>query len=307
MQYHNGVPFVPSKTTKTLRKLQKRVAIDSRDRLGASQADYVVNLPEGIRNIHSVKLVEAEIPLVFGNFDDTTLFSHGKIDYNRTIRFIVLGRYLTATIAPGNYTTIESIVVALQTAMNEAHGSPNPYTVTIVGGFIRIQSTVATTFDFTSTSGAQPGFSQWGLGYFLGFNKIDVIIAANSNFTAQNLPILVTNTYLLMELDFMNKVDECAPGSIRTGTKDGFFAKIPLQNVPFGNMLFHFERIFENKSVLSPTLDKLQSVHVKFRFHDGSSPNFKNRDNSMLLEFECLDSGFDEYSSLEVSHPDRKF
>lgn len=202
MQYHNGVPLVPSRSTKVLRRVKKILSIDSRDRLtndatvGASE--YVIYLPETLKNVYSVRLLEAEIE---GVTETTTRDSH--------------------------------VLMEIDGMNNIMEGSLNNRSV----------NTIATKAAIPSATSVVP--------------------------------------------------------SART---NGFFAKIPLVNAQSNNVVYYFDKTqLTNESILSPPLDKVSTLRIKFRNHKGDR-KLVDKEHTLVLEFQCLESGFDEFSSLEVAH-----
>jgi hypothetical protein len=104
-----------------------------------------------------------------------------------------------------------------------------------------------------------------------------------------------------MELDFINKEDETSYDGRLSGRVDGCFAKIPITGNTNDIIFYRDFYTPVNRSVMSPPLSQLKSLSVKFRFHNGQLINFNNVDHSFTLEFELLENGFDEYSSLEFA------
>lgn len=202
--YQNGVPVVPSRSTKVLRRVKKVISVDSRDRLnnpaipsgtgttpiGASE--YVIYLPESLKNVYSVRLLEAE----FENVTQTT-------------------------------TRPPHVLMEIEYMNNVIEGSLNNRS--------------------KSTTEAR----------------------------AANTP---------------------------TNRTDGFFAKIPLLDAQSNGVVYFFDKTeFTNESILTPPLDKLSTLRIKFRNHKGDRMMVDN-EHTLLLEVQCLESGFDEFSSLELAH-----
>jgi hypothetical protein len=150
-----------------------------------------------------------------------------------------------------------------------------------------------------------PNNSHWGLGYFLGFQKRDQIAeAVDGDYVLIGQYPMITNPYpyIFMELEFINKGDELSIENNRSGDVNNFFAKIPLTEQTMGRLTYFFDSsVYDTKTIMTPPLNKLQTLHVSFHFHDRVRPNFNNAEHSFLLEFELLDSNFDEYSSLEIA------
>lgn len=289
----------PSTSKKVYRKVCKTLLVDSRDRNPLqTQSSYSVTLPKTYENIYSVTLRSAEIPKSWYGFSAAA--------GNTSVVVTVSGTPTTITIPDGNYTAT-TLAAALQAALVASYGGGS-FTVAYNSTTNLITITKASgsfTLSFASQSQTKSGqivpstATWWGLGYFLGFNKIDYTGSAlTSVFGVQTEPF----NYILMELDFINKEDETAIDNRMSGRVDGVFAKIPTQPASSGSIIYFREWCCPmNKSVMYPPLSQLRTLNIKFRFHDGTLINFNNADHSLTLEFELLESNFDEYSSLELA------
>ncbi len=137
----------------------------------------------------------------------------------------------------------------------------------------------------------------------MGFDK-KVYASSNTNpsFIESDFAVNVNpDNYILMELDFINKEDETAIDSRLSGRVDGCFAKLPI-NGNSGDVIFFRELCCPlNRSVMNPVIGQLRTLNIKWRFHDGRLVDFHNLDHSFTLEFELLENGFDEYSSLDFT------
>lgn len=283
----------PSTTKKVYRKVKRTLLVDSRDRNPLqTQSNYTVTLPKVYENIYSVTLRSAEIP--------QSWYAFSSAAGNTSMTVTISSTPTTITIPDGNYTST-TLAAAVQTALVTAYGGGS-FTASYSATTNLITITKATgtfTLSFAGQTQTKPGSSWWGLGYFLGFNKIDYTGSSiTSAFGVQINPF----NYILMELDFINKEDECAIDNRMSGRVDGVFAKIPTQPPSSGNIIYFREWCCPlNKSVMYPPMSQLRTLNIKFRFHDGTLINFNNADHSLTLEFELLESNFDEYSSLELA------
>lgn len=291
----------PSTSKKVYRKVKRTLLVDSRDRNPLqTQSNYTVTLPKVYESVYSVTLRSAEIP--------HSWYAFSSAAGNTSMVVTVSGTPATITIPDGNYTGT-TLASALQTALVAAYGG---------GSFAVSYSTATNKLTITKSSGTftlsfanqtqlraglpvTPTSSWWGLGYFMGFNKADYTSIGSvltSEFAVQTNPF----NYILMELDFINKEDECAVDNRMSGRVDSVFAKIPTQPSSSGDTIYFREWCCPlNKSVMYPPMSQLRTLNIKFRFHDGTLVNFNNADHSLTLEFELLESNFDEYSSLELA------
>jgi len=111
------------------------------------------------------------------------------------------------------------------------------------------------------------------------------------------------DTYILLELAGLNKLDETGLDGRIAGRIDGAFAKIPLtQNA--GDYLFFADTSGPsplNQRIYSPPIARVDRLTIKWRRHDGRTIDFNGGEHSFTLELELLDNNFDEYSSLEFA------
>jgi len=311
IQYHNGVPWSPTVPTKIQRKIRKVVTIDSRDRVaqgGATDANgmllplnssYSVQLPDSLKNVISVKLVTAEIPLSFYQFNSSTRTPFMSV--NGTMSFKHgSGSTLTASVN-GSFATASALGTAVAAAMNTA-ANVNTYSASVSAttGLLTITNS-AVGFTLYPATDALSTNTNWGLAYYLGFLKTGSYVSPSAGESVSGVHPVIFQPYtsLLMELNLFNKIDETSTTN-RSGNKDAYFAKIPIAGIaPFTNYYFPEASNFINQTTLNPPLNKVQTLNVTFRFHDGSRPYFLNAEHSFTLEFEILEGTFDDFSSVE--------
>lgn len=305
MQHHNT-----SSAKKVWRKVKKTILIDSRDRqlTGAcSPGSYNVVLPAVYSNVYSITLRSYEIPLTYNTFASC----QGNTTMNMTYTPYG-GSPATSTISipDGNYTTITlpaTLTTSLKTisAGLSATWSPNTLLTTIAS--TNMSDTLVLNLSGASAVNCGAGTNVpvstgWGLGYYLGFypqTYASVGGAITSSFMMNPNP----ETYILMELGGLNKLDETGLDGRIAGRIDGAFAKIPLtQNT--GEYLFFADNSGTsplNQRVYNPPISRLDRLAVRLRRHDGRTIDFNGGEHSFTLELELLDNNFDEYSSLELA------
>lgn len=155
-------------------------------------------------------------------------------------------------------------------------------------------------------------------------------------YATQNNPddILPANTYyFLIDIEGLNKVDECALEGNRSSFPDSYYAKIPVTISNNGNFIEYNDHSGQdNISRYSPAIGKLDRMHIRTRLHsqqgnrgfiywtsDGLLPytsqpnsppsaedNYKKINFSLSFEIEYLDNVFDEFSSLETRIGERR-
>jgi hypothetical protein len=321
----------PSSAKKVWRKIRKTVIIDSRDRqvtTTSSPGNYTVLFPTVYSNIYSVTLRSYEVPFTYNQFSACQNNTSFSMTYNSSGGTITSTR--TITIPDGNY-TITTLPSFLTQNMNAAFGTTAARTLNAywnpTTGLASIYSTISSdslSLNFSASQGINCGTGQgvshstgWGFGYFLGFyqsnyasSNTPIITAANtlSALTVPNVTgnfIMNTNpdTYILMDIPGLNKIDETGIDGKYAGRIDGAFAKVPLTNNT-GEYLFYQDTSGPsplNQRVYNPPISKLDRITVRWRRHDGRTIDFNGGEHSFTLEFELLDNNFDEYSSLELA------
>lgn len=137
-----------------------------------------------------------------------------------------------------------------------------------------------------------------------------------------------TDTYLLMSIEGLNKIDETATGAQRSGLIDNAFAKIsnpnladPASTSQYTYTIYYNDKIDEENIVqYSPPIGRLDRFHVTLRYHPSTvvptastnapqtNPNFApitfgTSENSFTFEIEYLDNGFNQFSTFETFVP----
>ena len=126
--------------------------------------------------------------------------------------------------------------------------------------------------------------------------------------------------YYVIDIEGLNKIDECSVGADRSGYPDGMFAKIPVTNEGGNGVtamtLYNDNSSVENIAIYSPPIGKLDRMHIRARFHHqkqtgdfiywGAPKSISPEDQvSLTFEIEMLDNSFDDFSSFERRVADR--
>jgi len=326
---------------------------------------FEIELPEALTNIQSVRLVEIGLPnnqYIFSNNQQNTKLSfylEPKVSTNIQ-EYLALAQAIDTpyyiTIHEGSYTP-EQMANEIQTLMNL---SVNEYLISagvISPSYDRFKvyyDSVGQRFYFGNTfddfifkfqeqiiyivpceasiSERQPEvwnhYANWGLPFFLGFNKeeytgIYTDKTQTFNYTSPVTQWLIPNTSILpigetahayyisapmstaitgdnaiyMEMEKFNTMAELNPYSEKTnnmynndynGKINSAFAKIPLTSAP-GTLVFDSRTKFlQNISQYFPPLEKVRKLKFKFRYHDGRLVEFKDNNFNFTLAFHLL-------------------
>jgi hypothetical protein len=308
-QFHNGVPFQPSTPRKVWRKIKKTIVVSSRDRIfkaGSSPGDYTITLPAVYQNIYAATLKTIEIPFSFYTFSSCI--------GNTTINVTSGANTSNIQIANGNY-LITDLTNEFQDELNSAFTSTS-FTCVYSSNTNKISIRSPTSFSLNISSSAPANVNcglatnfaystEQNLAYFLGFSQnTHTASLSNGNyvltgdFAANACPM----TFFLMEIDLLNKIDETALDNKKSGRVNGAFATIPI-DVNSGDYIYILDTGTNqlNRTVYNPPINKLSTLHVKFRDHEGRTLDFNGIEHSFTLELELLDNNFDEYSGAEFS------
>lgn len=134
-----------------------------------------------------------------------------------------------------------------------------------------------------------------------------------------------TDTYVLMSIEGLDKIDETATGAQRSGLVDNAFAKISNPNMADPTSvtqntytIYYNDKVDEENIVhYTPPIGRLDRMHIMLRYHPSTvvptvstntpstNPNFApitfgTSENSFTFEIEMLDNGFSDFSSFET-------
>lgn len=306
----HGIPQNFSTPKKIWRKVKKTILIDSRDRqiTGASSpGNYTVILPAVYNNVYSITLRSYEIPLTYNTFG--ACLGNTTLSVTYTPSGGATGTS-NITIPDGNYTTTTlpyAVTTALQTISAGLGLSWSPNTLKSTISSVNVQDSIVLNLSGSSSVNCGAGTNTplstyWGLGYYLGFYP-QAYTSASGAITSSFMMNPNPDTYIILELAGLNKLDETGLDGRVAGRIDGAFAKIPLtQNS--GEYLFFADSSGTsplNHRVYNPPVARLDRLTIRWRRHDGRTIDFNGGEHSFTLELELLDNNFDEYSSLEFS------
>jgi hypothetical protein len=123
--------------------------------------------------------------------------------------------------------------------------------------------------------------------------------------------VAATELYFLIDIEGLNKTDECSVGANRSGYPDGFFAKIPFDRSFLTEDTFYSDKSQQdNIAHFTPAIGKLDRLHIRTRLHgQKASGHYINwpSEFSLTFEIEYLDNVFDDFSQLETRVSDRNY
>lgn len=286
---YNGVRYASPVAAATVAPWRYVVNVDSGDRdvtADPSSNAYTIQLPRTYKNIVGARLMSLELPASF--------YTTSPDLSNDTVHVTVGATTHAVTVPAGSYDAA-GLAAALQTALNSAFSGTATFTVSL--GTYNLLATISATQAFTldTETGAGAGSTNWGLGYNLGFSK--------GSLASDGLELTGTNPmnpnpyrYLYLEMEGFNWIDE---GTRVSGRVNSAFAKIPIT-------VNSFQFIFrdddharpQNEIRLRAPIARLDRIHVRWRFHDGTPVNFLGTEHSFSLELHCEESQFSATSSI---------
>jgi hypothetical protein len=278
--------FIQSREAADETPLKKEyILVDSRDRdvsLFKDPGEYVVKLPETLHQVSKVTLIGAEVPSSFYVFTQQR--------NNTSIILTYYGVKHTIRLEDGNY-GFSSMITALKDAFNAACATSladTPFDVTLdpktlrlsIRGPIILSGSIREEFSISIESGDR----EWPLGYYLGFGReTRTISSVDGIITGEYVCSLNPEVYILVDIDGVNQILESSVLG-EGGTMGMTSAIIPL-NVDSFQYVFYDRPIIPNR--IKPAIPQMNSMHIKFRFHDGTPINFNGINHALTLEIEC--------------------
>jgi hypothetical protein len=118
-----------------------------------------------------------------------------------------------------------------------------------------------------------------------------------------------TSLYFLVDIEGLNKTDECSVGADRSGYPDGTFAKIPFGQQVTDHIFYNDHSAQENIAQYRPAIGKLDRMHIRTRLHNQKSSSdyvyWTTGEYSLTFEIDYLDNVFDDFSQFETRISDR--
>ena len=255
------------------------VMVDSRERdnpIGTTPTEYTITLPQVYKHVLHAELKSLEVPATFYIFNGS----------NTTARFTLQGDVMytaDVTLPNGNYTGT-TLPSALQDALDAAFPGAT-FQVTLDYSTLKLSITTTAGYvlglDTTVFADASK-VTNWGLGYFLGFNKGTV--ASGTTLVSPNVVCLMPYTYLALCIEDLNSIDEA--GANRT--VEACFARVPLGVNSYDIVVADARTTTFGCSHLDPPIQKLNKLRIKWRFQDHTPVDFHNVEHCMALELTLM-------------------
>jgi hypothetical protein len=303
------------------------ISINSEDRnimKYPNSADFEIELPQDYQNVQGLRLSSWTFPSGFATFlkSQKNIYLTFKLLNTPNIN---LDQEYVAIIEEGSYTPSQ-MATELTNAMNQAVGNYNDFVVVYneVSGklwfgnkttnfILTNNSCFYNVQDVTCNRSLYPDYSNWGLPSYLGFLRenleataiINPLLDCNFNYTtngpwlttgyylaAQNKVNLLGNSYIYMEIDGLNNIDETIPYSLNeftqttnmtNGVVKASFAKISIIDKALTSQWF--DDFSLSTKIFNPPAERIRKLKIKLRYHNGALVDFGNANYSIMLEF----------------------
>ena len=293
---------------------RKVLFIDSNDRdieRWPSASEFEINCPQNYTNVESLRLSHIMLPNFFYNISE-------QLRTNKMIFVYNTNAPVTITLEDGyyNYTQLRDALQSKLIIINQ-NFSVNYNPVNRKFTFSHTLMPFSFRFDLPNNydcvkdnykTDVYAQHSNWGLGYILGFDKINytsLLLDGSYNIVSPNPCDLEDNKCIYIELEKYNKCDEIKPflhyefNNSNSGIVNSAFAKIPIYPFQDNKGLVN-DGYFENISYYQPPIEKITKFKLKFRYHNGILVDFHNFNVSLALEINQIRNEMNNY---EVRSP----
>ena len=268
------------------------VLVDSRDRdfdVHPTPSTYKIRLPRVYRNVVAARVLSLDAPLSF--------FAFSAARGTTTLKVRVGDATEVVTIADGTY-DVESLCAELRAALEAAFPAK---TFSVDVGARTMQLTLGCTqgdaVAVDTTEDGDEGPTDWGLAYYLGFPR-GVVTAGTPVLRGPGMVNVAPFTYVLLDIEELGRVDEGALHS-GGGVGKGAFCKVPVAaadaasaaaNLAANLAANPFRHVFRDRDTATepvectPPVPRLETLTISWRFHDGSSIDFRGIEHSFVVE-----------------------
>ena len=265
---------------------------------------FEVELPIEYKNVVSLRLSDIELPAsyVFTAKNQNITFLASLENVQRTV-----------TIKEGTYSPIQ-LSLELMGQLNNTFSSDPHFQVYYSLTSMKFTFLHPKEFRFhfnLSGNTMYEQYTQWGLGSYLGFCKQEytstqkpyqsygdgVVVLNLYTLEAPLTASVFGDSYLYMELDYYNNMDEISPyterssnmfNSRQNGNHNASFAKIPTLALANQKQYISKETFLSNIFFSDPPLERIQKFKFRFRYHDGRPVYFGNTNFSFTIEVTML-------------------
>lgn len=287
---------------------KKMLSIHSEDRditKWPSSTMFDIEIPVEYKNVVSLRLSDIEIPASYYVFTAK--------NQNISITVELENETRTVFISEGTYTPLQ-LSLELTYQMNNCFPTDPHFSVYYSSTsmkFTFLHPKPFTLYFNHSGNSMYEQYTKWGLGSYLGFCKQEytstqkeyhsygdeIYIAGMYTIEAPFTASVFGDSYLYMELDYYNSIDEISPYTERSnsmfnarqnGNHNASFAKIPTLAVANQKQYVSKESFLSNIFFSDPPLERIQKFKVKFRYHDGRPVDFGNTNFSFTIEITML-------------------
>ena len=277
---HSGIPpgtpsADPAKAATNTKRLVY-LLVDSRDAIHPAADEVEVQLPETLYSVTCARVLSAELT--------TSMYVFSAARGNTSMDVVLNGLTKTITIPDGNY-SFSTMTAAVKSALNAAFlGASWTVAVDAITGKTSLStSNAADVLAVDTRSLASSAGSQWGLAYFLGFDR-DILAQATGTLKSPRLANVAPDNYLILECPELGRVMEATADGVGGSASRYTFAKIPINATSFTS-IFYDKAISAN--TLDPPVAKLTSLRFRWRYHSGEPVDFNSVDWSITVEIEC--------------------
>jgi hypothetical protein len=302
----NNHPLIPREQNYVLSRKLLTVHSEDRDVNKWRNANFFeIVLPESIKNVQSMRLVQSSMPSHFYNISE-------QLQNNK---MVVNGHNV---IVPDGFYSPDNLANAITDAKVDM--SYNSITQ-------KFQFHDVSNVDFTKHCGYKetcaeqhPGvwtqYTKWGLGSYLGFEKKNYTFEiSGGSLVAPHFPKLDGEQVIYMEVDKYNSYDELYPYSASTSSLynndyaarvNSAFAKIPLIKspqpgcVPPESIYDSRNGNLQNVSYFDPPMERVQKLKFKFRYHNGMLVDFQDMPFNFTIEFNCLHNEIEKVLTVKI-------
>ena len=298
-------PLIPREQNYVLSRKLLTVHSEDRDvKKWKKSNHFEIILPEAIKNVQSMRLVQSAMPSHFYNISEQLQNNILYIDSGKSI-----------VIPDGFYSPENLATVITSEGVKIRYNS-----ITQKFSFMGLDPA-----DFTkhcyheSCPDQHPNvwtqYTKWGLGSYLGFEKKLYTASTSGVIEAPHFPKLDGEQVIYMEVDKYNSYDELNPYSESTSSLynndysthvNSAFAKIPLTKspqpgcVPTESIYDSRNGNLQNVSYFEPPIERVQKLKFKFRYHNGMLVDFQDQPFNFTIEFNCLHNEIEKVMTVKV-------